>query len=102
MQGPRKQVTAFAGYGTVNKTPLQGRDIRTRSINGTRNLGLGELHQWVAGTPAHPGGKSQQPQRRRLPLEQAIKEEIMFCLQRLSAPLGPAYAPSKVQLERNR
>ena len=37
MQGPRKQVTAFAGYGTVNKTPLQGRDIRTRSINGTRN-----------------------------------------------------------------
>ena len=37
VQGPRMQMTAFAGYGTVNKTLLQRRDIRTRSINGTRN-----------------------------------------------------------------
>ena len=75
-------------------------NLNTTAGEGDIDLGLGELQ--VAGTPAHPGGKSQQPQRRRPPLEQAIKEEITFCLQRLSAPLGPAYAPSKVQLERNR
>jgi hypothetical protein len=37
VQGPLIQQPAFAGYGTVNKTPLQRRDIRTTSINGTRN-----------------------------------------------------------------
>ena len=36
MQGPRIRVTAFAGSGTVNRTPLQRRGIRTSSINRTR------------------------------------------------------------------
>ena len=34
--GTPKRVTAFAGYDTVNRTPLQGRDI-TISKNGTRS-----------------------------------------------------------------
>ena len=37
MQGPRIRVTAFAGSGTVNRTPLQRRGIRTSSINRTHN-----------------------------------------------------------------
>ena len=35
---PRGRFPASAGYGTVNRTPLQRRVIRTISINGTRNL----------------------------------------------------------------
>ena len=38
VQGPRIQVTAFAGSGTVNRTPLQRQGIRTSSINRTRNV----------------------------------------------------------------
>jgi len=38
VQGPRIQVPAFAGAGTVNRTPPYHALIRTISINGTRNL----------------------------------------------------------------
>jgi len=37
VQGPRIQVPAFAGAGTVNRTPPYRALIRTISINGTRN-----------------------------------------------------------------
>ena len=37
---PRYKLAASAGYGTVNRTPLQRQVIRTISINGTRNLSV--------------------------------------------------------------